>query len=354
MDADLVAKAAIAFGPALILLLVFDRLDVFNLIPARTIALLLAVGGGLAALSFLANWGVLTGFRIEFGAYSRYVAPFIEEGLKAAPIAAMYAYNRIGFKLDAVIAGFAIGAGFSAIENAWYLLALSDANLSAWLLRGFGTAIMHGGATALFAVISHEMTERQAESAAAHYRFNALLFAPGLGAAIVIHSAFNHLTDQPVLGMVGILLLAPATLFFALARSERATQHWLKADEAAHRLMLAEIRAGHFADTSAGHAMHALAAKLPPALAADVAACVELKIELVLRAEELILAAHSNAPAEFTPSDVAKFAELQAVEQRLGKSAIAAIDALLGLSRNDLWELSRLRARIVTAPPHSV
>jgi RsiW-degrading membrane proteinase PrsW (M82 family) len=349
MDADLFAKAIVAFGPALVLLFVFDRLDVFNLIHARTIAQLLAIGGALAALSFFANWRVMDGFPIGFGAYSRYIAPPIEESLKAAPILVMFVMNRIGFKLDAVIAGFAVGAGFSAIENAWYLSTLSDANLSAWLVRGFGTAIMHGGATALFAVISHEMTERQAESAAVHYRFNPLLFAPGLAAAIVVHAVFNHFPGQPVFVMAATLLLAPTTLFLALARSDQDTQRWLKADEAAHRELLAEIRAGHFAETTAGRAMQALAAKLAPPLSTEIALCVELKIELVLRAEELILVAHAGAQAEITDADAAKLEQLAALEQRLGASVVAAINALLGLTRNDLWELDRLGARAAKA-----
>lgn len=351
MDAELFTKALVAFGPALILLFVFDRLDVFNLIPARTIALLLAVGAALGAFAFFINWALLAYGPIDFGVYSRYAAPPIEEALKAAPILFMFAANRIGFKLDAVIAGFAVGAGFSAMENAWYLSTQSDANLSAWLVRGFGTAIMHGGATALFAVISHEMTERQAEAAAARYRFNLVLFAPGLLVAILVHGTFNQFPGQPVLVMAATFLLIPGALFLALARSDRATQKWLKADEAAHRLLLQEIRAGHFADTEAGRAMQALAAKLPPQVSSEVAAYVELKIELVLRAEELILAAHTGGAADTTDADAEHMARLVAHEPRLGQTTIAAVNALLGLTRNDLWELGRLRARLAAARP---
>lgn len=346
MEGALLTKAAVAFGPALLLLFVFDRLDVFNLIPMRTINLLFSAGIILAGVSLLFNWIVLANSAIGFSAYSRYVAPPIEEALKAAPILAMFLYNRIGFKLDAVIAGFAVGAGFSTLENLWYLSTLSDANLSAWLVRGFGTAVMHGSATALFALISHEMTERQAQSPAAQYRFNALLFAPGLLAAIAVHSLFNHFPHQPVLAMAAMFVLAPATLFLALARSEHATQIWLRADENAHRELLAEIRAGHFADTEIGHELDALAAKLPPARHADVAAYAELKIKLVLRAEELILAAHSGGAVEITPDDRAEFIRLDALQHRLGASMAAAVHTLLGLTRNDLWELSRFRARV--------
>lgn len=351
MDATVLLKALIAIAPVLMLLFVFDRLDAFNLINLRDIGLLLGAGGALAALSFVANWRVLDGFPIGFSNYSRYVAPIIEETLKAAPIIFLFMRNRLGFKLDAAIAGFAVGAGFSAVENVWYLFMLSDANVSAWLVRGFGTAVMHGGATAIFAVISHEMTERQAEAHAATYRFNGLLFAPGLALAMVIHSVFNHFASQPILIMAATLLLVPITLFLTLARAERATLLWLRTDELAHRRLLDEIRSGRFNETSAGRAIRTLAAKLPPAHVADVVVYVELKTEMVLRAEELIRAAQEGAGAEILPADKQKLRELDALEGRLGKAIGAAIDAHMGLTRNDLWELGRLRERAAPGEP---
>lgn len=346
MDALLLTKALIAFAPALVLLFVFDKLDVFNLITARVILALLAAGGALAALSFVANWRVMDGFPIGFSAYSRYVAPPIEEALKAAPILAMFVRNRIGFKLDAVIAGFAVGVGFASIENAWYLLALPEANVSDWMVRGFGTAVMHGGATAVFAVISHEMTERQAEASVSAYRFNPLLFAPGLIAAIAIHSAFNHFPHQPILTMAATLLLIPVTLFLALARSERATQQWLRADHAAHMRLLADIRSGAFAASDAGKALQTLSANAPPHAADAIAKYAELKLELVLIAEETLLSAQSGEGDVVIAEGVAeKFARLDELERALGWTAVAAVDARLALSRNDLWELGRVRAR---------
>jgi hypothetical protein len=51
--ADLLLKALIAMAPVLILLLVFDRLDVFNLIPMRDIALLTLIGAELALFLLL-------------------------------------------------------------------------------------------------------------------------------------------------------------------------------------------------------------------------------------------------------------------------------------------------------------
>lgn len=345
MDADLLIKAFIALAPVVLLLVVFDRLDAFNLISAREIAILLGVGGAAAAFSFFAHLRVMDGFPIGFSAYTRYVSPIIEESLKAAPIVYLFARNRLGFKVDAAIAGFAVGAGFSVIENIWFLFTIGEANVSAWLVRGFGTAIMHGGATAIFAIISHEMTERQAEASAAQYRFNPLLFLPGLAVAAIIHSLFNHFPDQPIVIMALTLLLAPATIFLALIRSDHATQQWLASDKAAHERMLADIRAGHFAQTPRGEAIAAIAARLGEK-ADDTRAYVELKTELVLRAEELIHAAQSGAPVAPTDEDKLKFARLETLELSLGQTTLAALAAPLGFTRNDLWELSRLRARV--------
>lgn len=346
MDPLLIAKALIALAPVFVLLVVFDRLDAFNLISFREILFLLLVGGSLAALSFLANIRVMDGFPIGFSNYSRYVAPVIEETMKATPIIILFARNRLGFKVDAAIAGFALGAGFSMIENGWYLYLLTEANVSAWLVRGFGTAIMHGGATAIFAIITHEMTERQAESSAAAYRFNPLLFVPGLLAAMAIHSFFNHFPQQPLIAMAMTLLLVPATIFLALIRNERATRQWLTTDKAAHAEMLASLRAGRFAETPRGRAVAAIADRLGEKTASDARAYVELKTELILRAEELILAAQSGAPMQPGPEDRAKFAELEALRLRLGPAVRSALNAALGFTRNDLWELSRLRARV--------
>lgn len=349
MDPQVIVKALIALAPVFALLIVFDRLDAFNLISFRSILLLLGLGGAFAALSFVANLRVMDGFPIGFSNYSKYIAPVIEETMKAAPIIFMFANNRLGFKVDAAIAGFAVGAGFSMVENIWYLFLLTDANVSAWLVRGFGTAVMHGGTTALFAIISHEMTERQAEGEAARYRFNPLLFAPGWLVAIFVHSLFNHFPEQPLIVMAMTLLLAPATIFFALIRNERATQQWLAADKTAHAQMLADIRAGRFAETPRGQTVKSVTERLGEKTA-DARTYVELKTELILRAEELIFAAQAGAPIELSAAEKEKVAQLGALEHRLGKTTCTALTSALGFTRNDLWELSRLRARVGAKP----
>jgi len=83
--------------------------------------------------------------------------------------------------------GFAVGTGFALVENLYYLRLAPDAGMGTWIVRGFGTAIMHGGATAIFAVLALAMLER-AKGA------KALVLLPGFALAVVLHSGYN----QPV------------------------------------------------------------------------------------------------------------------------------------------------------------
>jgi hypothetical protein len=66
----------------------------------------------------------------------------------------------------------------------------------------------------------------------------------------------------------------------------------------------------------------------------------------VLRAEELILASHEGAASAAGESEREKFVRLDAMERRFGKAVVAAIGSRVGFTRNDLYELGRLRDRI--------
>ena len=221
MEPAQIANLLAAFAPVAVLLVMFERLDVFRLVSGGAVATYAALGAGLAAVSYISNGHVMDGLPIGFTDYSRYVAPVIEETLKALVIVALFATDRVGFKLDAAIAGFAVGAGFSMFENGYLLVLFPGANLGVWLVRGFGTAVMHGGATALFAVITHEFSEHQAHHNGVHTKLYPWVFLPGLLVAIAVHSAFNHLPGDPLLAMLGAMVLIPLTLLAVFAKGAR-------------------------------------------------------------------------------------------------------------------------------------
>jgi RsiW-degrading membrane proteinase PrsW (M82 family) len=146
MTADLVLHALLGLLPVCCFLAALVYLDSYKLVPLKWVVGVIVLGCVAAVASYPLSIVGLVWFDIEFTAYTRYVAPFVEEALKALIIWGLIRGNRIGFLVDAAIYGFAVGAGFAIFENMYYLTLLPDLQMGTWIVRGFGTAIMHGGA----------------------------------------------------------------------------------------------------------------------------------------------------------------------------------------------------------------
>jgi RsiW-degrading membrane proteinase PrsW (M82 family) len=134
--AALLAQSAhwgFALIPVLVMLAIFIWLDAFKLMSLGEVLLLLVLGGIAAIAAYPISGRFIDTLPIGFNNYSRFVAPWIEEGLKAIVMIALFRLNRIGYKLDAVISGFAIGAGFSVVENMLYLTMFPFYGKANWL-----------------------------------------------------------------------------------------------------------------------------------------------------------------------------------------------------------------------------
>jgi RsiW-degrading membrane proteinase PrsW (M82 family) len=211
---------AIALLPVLSFLGVLLYLDSYKLVKLRDVIVVVAFGAATAVATYLAAAQLLGVVDIEFRMFSRYIAPFIEEILKGLLILVMVRTHRIGFLVDAAIYGFAVGTGFALAENLYYLDLFPNAGMGTWILRGFGTAIMHGGATALFAVMGLALLERAK-------RARLVAFLPGFVIAGRAALAFNHFFLSPLVATVGIVLVLPPLLYAVFQKSERALGNWL-------------------------------------------------------------------------------------------------------------------------------
>ena len=340
------AHWGLALVPVLVLLGIFVWLDVFRLMNLKEILLLLLAGGVGALAAWPVAGRMLDTLPIGFSNYSRYVAPWIEEAIKAGIMIALFRMNRIGYKLDAVISGFAIGAGFSVVENIFYLRLFPDYGIGTWLVRGFGTAVMHGTTLALLAAIAHELGERETREAAADYDFNLLWFLPGYLLAVLIHTTFNHFPDRPMLSMMGAIIFAPIAIMAIFHFGAAEAQRWLKAEYAEHRKQLETLRSGAWPEGPSGSRIAALAARLDPESAKRVRRYWEVKAWLVVEAEETMME-EAAGDVEYDPAQIrAAFHELAGLRRALGPSTYAALKALLPFSRNDLWEVSELKQRV--------
>jgi len=345
----IIAEAAhwgLALVPVLVLLAIFISLDAFKLMRFGEILLLLVLGGIGAGIAWPIAGRFLDTLPIGFSSYSRFVAPWLEEAIKAAIMILLFRFNRIGYKVDAVICGFAIGAGFSVVENIVYLIRFPDYGAGTWLVRGFGTAVMHGTTLAVLAAIAHEFAERETREAAGDFDFHLWWFAPGYLAAVALHTTFNQFPDRPMLAMLGAILFAPIALvgifYFGTAEAER----WLVAERAEHRAQVECLRSGGWPDTPAGRKIAVLAERLGPEATARIRRYWELQAWLVGEAEETMIEEEAGN-AEFDAAEVrATIAELDGLRRALGRSSFTALKALLPFSRNDYWEVAELKQRL--------
>jgi RsiW-degrading membrane proteinase PrsW (M82 family) len=340
------AHWSLALVPVLVLLALFVWLDAFKLMSLLEVLVLLALGAIGAGLAWPVSGRLLDTLPIGFSIYSRFVAPWIEEAIKALVMIGLFRLNRIGYKLDAVISGFAIGAGFALVENIIYLEMYPQYGAGTWLVRGVGTAVMHGTTLALLAAIAHELAEREMREAAGEFDFRWWWFVPGYLVAVALHTAFNQFPDRPLLAMLGAIVVAPLAIVGIFYFGTAEAQRWLAADCAAHHIQVEALRSGRWPDSAAGRKVSALADRLGPEGTKRIRRYWELQAWLIGQAEEVMIEEADGTVKVDSGAVHAAFTELAGLKRALGRSTSAALNALLPFSRNDYWEVSELRQRV--------
>ena len=332
------ARLLVGFVPVLLLLTVLVYLDSYKLIGLRRVLLVILAGGLVAAASYGINASLVRLLEPDPALFSRYVAPPVEESLKATVVVWLIRSHRIGFLVDAAIAGFAVGAGFALVENLYYLQLLNDSNLAVWIIRGFGTAVMHGGTTAILALISKALVERRGKVSIA-------AFLPGLAIAVALHSLFNHFFFDPLLSTLVILLGLPPLFALTFQRSERALQRWLGVGFDADAELLELIKAGRFSESRVGAYLRSLTESFPGEVIADMLCYLRLHTELSLRAKGELMMREWGFQSELEPEIRSKFEEMKYLEGSIGRTGKLAMAPFLHVSGKTLWQLYMLGAR---------
>ncbi len=120
------------------------------------------------------------------------IAPLIEELVKGAGLLALRGHHEFADALHGLHLGFAVGLGFSLVENWFYLASKTDPfqnGLTVWVglgvYRSVVNAVAHGCfSAALGASLGWAKSQKWG-------RFALLAFLPGLVMAVVLHSLFN-------------------------------------------------------------------------------------------------------------------------------------------------------------------
>jgi hypothetical protein len=327
----------VAIAPMLCFLAGLLWLDGYKLLRPAAVGMALLAGAMAALLSYGLSDLLLNGLGIDHAGYSRNVAPPAEELLKALVIVALIRSSRVGFLVDGAIYGFAVGSGFALLENLHYLQIAQSAGLATWIVRGFGTAIMHGGTTALFTLAALTVLARRPGAGIAAY-------LPGLLLALLMHGAFNRLGHVPQVATLVIVVLVPTSLLIAFHLGERALSQWLGTGFDKDAEMLELINSGDFAGSPPGQYIGALKRNLDGPMVADLLCYLRVYTELALRAKGLLMMRESGFEASGMDEETReRFAELHYLEGSIGPAGMRALQPLMHTSREDLWQLYMLQ-----------
>jgi len=329
------ASIPLALFPVIVFLVLLFFMDTFKLLTPSSILRALLAGALVAIVCYFVSAYTLAHVSIPAQSYKRYLAPLLEETLKAFYLVFLIRSARVGFLVDACISGFAVGTGFALVENVNYLLAVSDANVFLWMVRGFGTAIMHGSTAAIFAMLGLSLAER-------HPKVKALVFLPGFLVAFAVHSGFNHFAVNPMVMTALLLLILPLLVVVVFDRSERRTREWLGVGFDTDIELLEILNGSEVAESRIGRHLEELKERLPGTVVADLLCLLRIHLELSVRAKGILMA--RSAGISLAPDELvrANLEELEYLNASVGRTGRLAVAPFLNMSHRELWQLYML------------
>ncbi len=323
-------KIIISLAPSLLYLFCLRLLDSYNLVKLKTVLMFLAMGISAALFAYMINVNLITALAIDDVRYSKFAAPVVEEILKAAFIIYFILRKRIAFLVDGAIFGFSIGAGFAFLENIYYLNTISGADILIWILRGFGTAIMHGCTTAVYALLIKYFTEKLQQVYSLWVPF--LLIIP-----IIIHMAFNNFIVPPIIFTILQLTVTPLLFYVIFLYSERKLKSWLELSLESNHELLTAINCGELLQSKAGQYFQNLKNKFSPLILADLVCYIRLYIELSMTAKGMLIMKELGFSNKMTAELEEKINEIKYLEKKIGFTGRLAIQPLIYNEKGIAW-----------------
>jgi RsiW-degrading membrane proteinase PrsW (M82 family) len=322
--------AFVALMPVVLFLALLVVLDSFKLVKGTAVATALGAGALAALIAMPLTQTLDTALHLSTAMLVRYAGPIIEESLKLVLLGVLLRRKRIGFPVDAAVLGFAIGAGFAVVENLVYLRALSDNSVMLWLVRGLGTAILHGGTTSIAAMVAKTLAESTPN------RLSRPLGA-GWAAAVFLHSAYNHLLLPALASTLLLLIVFPVLILMVFQRSEAATREWVGAGLDLDVELLQLISSEHFSVTRFGTYLEELRERFSGPVVVDMFCMLKLELELSVQAKALLLAREAGLKMAPHPDVAAGLAELRHLRRSIGTTGMLALTPLHITSHRDEW-----------------
>lgn len=301
--------------PIFIYLIIIKLLDNSSLVKWRI--LMLCGLTGILVCAVLAFTSAMTS-AIPDGFY-----PLIEETGKGAFVMYLIHRHKILFFVEALCYGAAVGAGFALCENLTYAFCNASMTDIAFAFRGFGTALLHMGCTALLAVCALNFN-----------RYLAII--PGT----LIHYIYNMFLLQEFVQLLLTVILF-MSMFVAISfYDERRIFRWMDTSITDDVKLLVAIHQGHLTDTPAGKYLLKIKSHFPAEVFFDMICYVQLYLDILIRGKSRMLLVQSGLANALTPEekelDRSMKQELSTLRKNIGPIGIQILRPILRYDMEDL------------------
>jgi hypothetical protein len=204
------------------------------------------------------------------------------------------------------------------------------------VVRGFGTAIMHGTATAVASVVIQILVTKRER-----LKFHYLLI--GLAAGFLIHSVFNNYYLPPLIQTVLQFCLLPFLIFQLFSFSEKSLRNWMEEESQSEFELLRMIKIGEFKSTRTGRYLLSIKNRFEPEVIFDMLAYIQLYLELSIKAKGLLMIKEAGFEHETGDEIKPKLDELQFLSKSIGKTGMKILSPIIKKSNKDSWKLNLLK-----------
>jgi RsiW-degrading membrane proteinase PrsW (M82 family) len=323
----------IALSPVILFLLLLIYLDSFKLVKKEVLGLAFFFGAVAAGMSYLSSIYFQTFISDDNNLYIRVIGPLIEEFFKFSFVIFLIRKRYFAFIIDAAIYGFAIGAGFSLIENIFYIGLLKDQNLLVWFVRGTGTAIMHGACTSIASIILISFQQTKSN----------LFYFISLFVASTIHIFYNSFFFNPLISVSIVLIGFTLTLMFLFNYNQISIEKWIKSEFDSEIELLQYIKSGNLSGSQVGKYILSIKDKFSSFIIFDMICLVNLNLELSIRAKTNMMLKQNNLLIPEDNDLYSILSEYKELQNRIGKTGMLALKPILQFSHRDLWKLKVLK-----------
>lgn len=303
---------------------------------------------GWKRMSWYFLWGVASCilglfFTSYIWRHDDWTIPLLEEILKCLPLVWAMLRRRSAFLVEALIYGTAIGAGFAFVENILYIFYNTDFTVGDAIIRGFGTALLHMGCTALTASLALVISRvTLMNPKIIQYSLTVLCILP----PFVIHYVYNLFLLPEFLQLVSVVAIMLIFFMLTYELDCKLIHKWLDLCINNDIALLNAMRAGKLQETEAGKYLIGVKERFRPEVFFDICVFMGLYLEMTIAAKSRMILNEAGVDMplsdEEKKANADKLTELNALKQNIGVAGLMVLRPIVSIKATDEWVLEEM------------